>query len=89
MLTSFRQLILVATASIVEIGIPEAYIDPTMLPPLVPAMYEMGMPASTRALITPTCVTDFAVPPLNASPKEGFLIGSPEENCNRPRFRRV
>jgi hypothetical protein len=74
---------LVATASIVEIGIPDAYIDPTMLPPLVPAMYEMGIPASTRALITPTCVTDFAVPPLRASPKEGFFIESPQETCNQ------
>jgi hypothetical protein len=66
----------------VEIGMPDAYIDPTILPPLVPAMYEMGMPASTRALMTPTWVTDFAVPPLNASPREGFFIGSPAQNCN-------
>jgi len=67
----------------VEIGIPDAYIEPTMLPPLVPAMYEMGMPASTSALMTPTCVTDLAVPPLNANPTAGSFIASPEEKRNR------
>ena len=74
MLTSLRQLIAPATASMVEIGMPDANMDPTMLPPLVPETQDIGIPASTRALMTPTCVTDLAVPPLNASPMAGAFV---------------
>jgi hypothetical protein len=66
--TSLNQLMVVAMFSIEDMGMPDAYNAPTMLPPLVPATQSMGIFSSVSALSTPTWATDLAVPPLSASP---------------------
>ena len=62
---------------------PDAKTAPTRLPPLVPEMALIGIPAWSRTSRTPRWAMARTAPPLKASPIVGFLEGivsSPKRN---------